>query len=266
MFSKSQGSMEVGMFQKVFLVIAVALGLGTQALAAQSCKDISTAWTLSSTFVDGTTASRVYSDGTDYIDGGQGVSASIKCGTDDAVLILSSSRKIMFNFAGAFLGTSHSTPPSWTSGPAFGSTPSTVKNCGGSPCTLLNIRNILDSGTANRNSYYLIYTNLESGFVAPDKNGYSLAMENPATANVVTTPNDSANTPYLNTRVAVEHYAAGNGVSTCASKECWLVYPELPTSTGSQSPSPENGTLFSGGKAVNFGEFSMPFFFTIQAK
>jgi hypothetical protein len=234
------------------------MAIGAQVASAQHCQNISTVWTLNSTFVDGTTASRIYSDGSTYADGSHGVSASIKCGTNDAVLIVNSPRKIMIDLTGAFLGTSYSTAPWVDSGP-FGSTPSSVKNCGGSPCTLLNIRNVLSGGTAPRNQYYVLYTKLVSGIIAPDQQQYSLRMENPATADVAPGPNDpTANAPYLNARVVVEHYPA-----TGTQKETWLVYPELPTSTGSQSPSPENAMLL--GNNINYGEFSLPFFLTIVA-
>jgi hypothetical protein len=249
------------MYRKVFLGTGLVLAIGSQGLAAQSCKDISTTWTLSSTYVDGTTSTRIYSDGAAYTDGSQGVSASIKCGTDDAVLIPSSTRKVMYNFTGVFLGTSYSPPPAWTAGGAFGSTPSTVKNCSGSPCTVVNIRNILNNGTEDRTKYYILYTKLTSGFVAPDKQSYAVRMENPATAGVALGPNDpTANSPYLNARVVVEHYPA-----TSSQKETWLVYPEPPSAAGSQSPSPENAVLFEKGEAVNYGQFSMPFYFIIEA-
>jgi hypothetical protein len=87
-------------------------------------------------------------------------------------------------------------------------------------------------------------------------------MQNPETAAGAPGPNfPTANDPYLNARVVVEHYPASGG-----QKEKWIVYPELPTSAGSQSPSPENGGLFTDGSTVNLGQFSMPFYFTIEVK
>jgi hypothetical protein len=127
---------------------------------------------------------------------------------------------------------------------------------------LLNIRNILDGGNAPRDQYCKLYTKLVSGFVAPDQQGYSLRMESmdPLTSGVAPTPNDpTANSPYPNARVVVEHYPASQ-----TQKETWVVYPELPTSGGSQSPSPENGVLL--GNSVNYGQFTMPFYFTIEAQ
>src|SRR5262249_5139089 len=123
------------MFQRVFLGIGLAMMIGTHAWASPRCTDISTVWTLSSTFVDNQTSTSIYSDGATYVDGSHGVSASIKCGTDDAVLIVGLTRKIMLNF-GMFLGTSYSPNPTWTGAGSFASTPSSVKNCGGSPCTV----------------------------------------------------------------------------------------------------------------------------------
>jgi hypothetical protein len=169
----------------------------------------------------------------------------------------------MFNFAGAFLGTNGSQPPSWTNS-AFASTPPGVNNCGGSPCNVLNIRNILNGSdpAAPRLTYYKIYTELVSGFVAPDLQRYSLRMETPSPSDVASGPHDAtANLPFVNARVIVEHYPASG-----SQKEYWLVYPETPASTDSQSPSPENSVLFGNNATVNYGQFSMPFYFTIQAQ
>jgi hypothetical protein len=250
------------MFQKVLFGIGLALAIANYSNAAAPCKDIETVWTLSSTFVDSVTPTRIYSDGSSYANGANGISALIKScssGTNDAVLSVTSNRVVMFNFAGAFLGTSYSAPPAWANSGPFASAPTNAKNCTGGPCTLLNIGNILDSGTVDRNQYYILYRRLHSGFVAPDKNFYHLTMQNPATTGV--TPDATANSPYLNSRVIVEHYPA-----TSTQKEKWIVYPELPSSSGSQSPSPENGVLFSNDKTVNYGQFSMPFLFTIEVK
>jgi len=41
------------MFQRLILFLGVALALGTQLAAVQKCSDISTEWTISNTFVDG---------------------------------------------------------------------------------------------------------------------------------------------------------------------------------------------------------------------
>jgi hypothetical protein len=246
----------------MILITALALGICIQVEASGKCSDISTEWTLSSTFVDGS-STRIYSDGRSYVDGSTGVSAMIRecSGTYDAVLQLGSGRTFMLNFYGAFLG-ADSQPPLWANS-AFPS--GNARNCGGSPCTLLNIRNILDGGAAGlRNGYYILYTRMTSAFVAPDSNDYHLRMENPATANVAPTPNDpSANSPSSNARVIVEHYPAGYVTPT--DQEYWLVYPELPTSTGSMSTSPENAVLLSS-SGVNYGQFSMPFLITITLK
>jgi hypothetical protein len=239
------------MVRSSIFAIVLAFAVSGRAVAGQKCSNISTTWTLSSTFVDGTTATRIYSDGASY-------SGSINsCSTSDAVLNISgnSGRVVMFNFAGNLLGYSYSAPPAWTGAP-FGSGRG---QCGGSPCTTVNIRNILDSGAAPRNQYYLLYTRLTTAVHAPDGKDYHLRMENPNTTHVF--PNDAtANSPFVNARVIVEHFPASG-----SQKEYWLVYPELPTSTNSLSPSPENGVLLSGDSTVNFGQYSMPFLFTIVA-
>jgi hypothetical protein len=237
------------------LLIALCQTAGARAGA---CRDISTVWTLSSVYTDGTTASRIYGDGLgSYTDGSSGVAATIKsCSTSDAVLSVGN-RQLVFNFAGAFLGTSYSQPPAWTNGVAFASTPSKVKNCAGSPCTLLNIRDILNAGLAPRDQYYRLYTRLLSAFVAPDGKRYHLDMLNPI-ADITTPDVATSNAPYWNARVVVDHYPAANGLN-----EYWLVYPEA---LDAASPSPQNGTLLSDDRTVNFGEFSMPFYLNITAK
>ena len=175
------------MFRAIFLGTAATLAIATQAAAAP-CKDIPTVWTMSSTFIDNTTASRIYSDGSSYTDGSQSVWATIKVcsGTYDAVLIVAanSARKIMFNFVGALLGASSTAPPTWTAGAPFAS-PAPVANpkeCAGSPCTLLNIRNILDSGSAPRNQYYVLYTRLASGWLRRTRPAITFPCTTPAHA------------------------------------------------------------------------------------
>jgi hypothetical protein len=225
---------------------AAALGalllvmIGAPAAKGAPCQEVSTVWTLSSTYVDGTTASRIYGDGLgSYVDG-SGVTARIKsCSTDDAVLTMGS-RQLMFNFQGALLS---GQPPALTSAGPFASTPPKVKNCGGSPCTLLNIGNVLGSGAAPRDQYYRLYTTLQSAFIAPDSNRYHLDMSNPTDANA---------------RVVVEHYPATGSV-----KESWVVYPET---VSASSPSPQSGSLLSDDRSVDWGQFSVPFYLHISVK
>src|SRR5689334_13881134 len=118
--------------------IAGVLVCGSAAARGAACTEISTVWTLFSTYVDGS-ASRIYGDGLgSYTDGTTGVTARIRsCSTNDAVLMLPDrgDRTVMYNFAGAFLGTSYLNPPSWANGSPFASTPPTHKGgCSGSPC------------------------------------------------------------------------------------------------------------------------------------
>ncbi len=251
------------MFQKMFLAITLALFASAQTMPGQPCHDISTVWTLSSTYVDGIAGSAIYSDGLgSYINGQQGVSAVIHtCGTHptyDATLIPSGAktpRRILFNF-GRFLGTSFSSPPPWTSSGAFASTP--VVN---GPLPVVNIRNILDFGTVDRSQPYTLYTRLASGFQAPDGNNYHLRMANPNTSGVAPTPNDAtANTPYVDAQVVVQHFPA-----TATQKEYWLVYPETQTQ-GNPSSAAQVGVLLSWDATVNYGQFSMPFYFIISVK
>ena len=255
------------MLRAVFLATAATLAIASHATAAP-CRDIPTVWTLNGTFGTTTTATRIYSDGASYSDGSEGVSATIKLcsGTNDAVLIVGGGRTILFNFGGAFLAAGSTAAPVWTSG-AFASPPPKVRNCGGSPCTILNIRNILDSGAGPRNQYYLLHTRLDSALVAPDKASYHLQMHNRSTCpNVACDSNDDlTNFPNSNARVIVEHYPSSDSIDECSFKECWLVYPETSTPPGSMSPS-QNAVLMSNDRTINFGQFSMPFSFTIIVK
>src|SRR4051812_39546947 len=136
------------MLRGTLLAAILSLAGVSTAAAAGPCKDISTVWTINAVYVDKVTATRIYSDGSPYTDGSSGVTAAIKvcAGTDDAVLSMSSGRSVLFNFTGAALDPSP-VPPAWTSSGAF-ATPSAgnKKPCSGSPCTVLNVRNILDSG------------------------------------------------------------------------------------------------------------------------
>jgi hypothetical protein len=253
------------MFRRLILFLGVALAIQTQGFAAGKCAAISTEWTISNTFVDGS-PTRLQNDGNPtYTDGAPGVAASILCTTTDAVLTFSG-RTFMLDFRNAFLGTGYpqsgfAQRPAWTDS-FFAANVNQRGGCQGSPCTIINIRNILNGGTGPRDQYYVLYTRMTNAFIAPDNTDYHLRMENPATSAVAPTPNQpTANTPALNARVIVEHYPASTGV-----KEYFLVYPEQPTSTGSQSPSPENAVLFSEDATVNFGQFSMPFYFKITVR
>jgi|SRR6516164_1726949 len=224
---------------------------GNPATKAAGCTNISTVWTLSSTYTDGTTSapSRITSDmfyaggsPVPYVDG-SGVWATIKsCSTNDAVLIMQT-RQLIFNFLGAYVGGPQ--PPAWTSNSSlnpFASTPPRA-HCGGSPCTVLNIGNILGSG--DRNSIYMLNTRLESGFVAPDGNWYHLDMD--------------PSLGFGDTSVFVTHYPA-----TSTTKESWVAYPETTFNVSNQ---PEwVGSLRSGDRSINYGQFSMPFYVTISVK
>jgi len=258
-------------YGRLSICVAVVLSITRPALAGPPCKDISTVWTLGGIqVVDGVqTATRIYSDGQTYADGQSGVIAHVFCSnTYDAVLQVGSGRTILFNLAGAnLLDPSYPPPPSWTANGPFASPPSPNFHCSGSPCTLLNIRNILDFGSAPRTQYYKLYTRLGSGFVAPDKNNYHLLMHNAATSNVASNTNDGfVNAPYQNARVVVEHYPAGQGPQECGAKECWIVEPETPLANGSLSPSAENASLLSKDQSVNYGQFGIPFHLTIAVK
>ena len=84
-------------------------------------------------------------------------------------------------------------------------------------------------------------------------------MHNEVTSNVASDPDDVfVNAPSPNSRVVVQHYPAQGTI-----KEYWLVYPEAQTP---DSPSPQNGTLLSNNKSINYGQFTMPFYFRIDVK
>jgi len=249
----------------VRLAVAGFLVLGATAAArAGKCTEISTVWTLFSSYVNNASSSRIYDDGLgSYVDGSQGVTARIRsCSTNDAVL-MTGDRHVTFNFADGFLGAGNVAAPDWTNGPAFASTPSTLRGgCHGSPCTVLNVGNVLAGGTAPRNQYYVLFTRGGASFVAPDNINYRLWMRNPH-AGTTDEADAFVNSPYDNARVVVEHYPAN--YMGQASKEYWLAYPET---LNEHSPSPQNGTLLTMEypPANNYGQFSMPFYFRIDVK
>jgi hypothetical protein len=228
--------MQASLFAATVSALVIGTLGGQPAAKGAPCQAISTVWALASTYSDGITGSRVYGDGLGaYTDGSSGVSAVINaCSTNDAVLIPGNNRQLDFNLAGALVT---GQPPAWTQNGSFASPPPRTKNCAGSPCTLLNIQNVLASGTVPRNQPYRIYTTMLSAFIAPDGKRYHLDMQNPTDANA---------------RVVVDHYPASGSV-----KESWVVYPETAGA---------NASLFSDDRAVDYAQFSAPFYINISVK
>src|SRR5215475_7545550 len=90
-------------FRRLFVIAALAPLLPFRASGAGSCNlDAPLVWTINPTYVDGITATLISGDGSPYINGQSGVSATIKVceGTNDAVLQLGGKqRQFTVNFS-----------------------------------------------------------------------------------------------------------------------------------------------------------------------
>lgn len=219
-------------------------------------------WTLNSLYVDGT-PSAITGDGSPYVNGQAGVSATINvCSTNDAVMI-TSSRSISFSFARMLA--SNSNTPSWA---ASGGT---VTGTG-----VLNIRNItfVPSGFTRADEYTFT---TRMGSDVPVKGFWNFRIFNPATNAV--SGNDiyvsTNNTPYLNS-VVIAHHCPANSTATTGpclgvAHETWFVYPDTAVTEAGTSqtglPKTQVGALINSQKTmtpVNGGQFSMPFYFVIS--
>ncbi|MDP8980615.1 MAG: hypothetical protein M3O35_08500 [Acidobacteriota bacterium] len=226
---------------------------------ANQCSELPAQWTINNTQLDGVTPSLITNDGSAYVNGQSGVTATIStCGSNDAIVALSGSqRSIAFHF----------TAPLYTDQYTLsGLTGSTV------PVASVNIRNILYQHNAaveytfttriGSNSFQFgpfRMVNLGSQAVAPGQGGDNVA-----------------NSPYADALVYVHHCpksTVATGGCQALAHETWYVYPDpavYGTSSYTGLPVSQVGTLLptvgSGKNAnvVNAGEFSMPFYFAIS--
>jgi len=214
-------------------------------------------------YVDNSTSSAIAGDGSPYINGQSGVSATIKVctGTNDAVLS-NSSRNISFSFAKMLF--SNANTPSWANSGG------TVTGTG-----LLNVRNITFVPTGlTRADEYMFTTRMGSNL--PVKGSWNFRIFKQTTDAV--SGNDvyvsTNNTPYLNSAVIAHHCPANSTAITapCAGviHETWFVYPDTAVESGTSQtglPLSQVGALVNTQKPsnpVNAGEFSMPFYFAIS--
>jgi len=222
--------------------------------------DVPLEWSIAPTYVDGTTPNLVLGDGSDYVNGQSGVTATIKVcdGTNDAVLQLSSPRSFSVIFSKP-LSTNSSTP-SWASGSVTGS-------------GILNIRDITPTGYS-RTEENTFTTRM--GAQLPVKGSWNFRMWNPTTQAV--SGDDvwvaGANSPYTDSLVYVHHCPSNSTATTgqCAGivHETWFVYADN-SGTGTSSQTglalQQVGGLqdTQGSSPVIAGQFSIPFSFKITA-
>ena len=223
--------------------------------------DVPLQWTVNSTFVDNTTPTAIIGDGSAYVNGQMGVSATIKvcAGTNDAVL-QAGTRNITISFAK--LLASNNNTPSWATGAVTGH-------------GLLNIRNItfVPSGYTRADEYTFT---TRAGVQIPVKGSWNFRMWNPTTdASQGNDVNVSlVNSPYANSLVNVHHCPANSTATTapCAGviRETWFVFADTNGSgysTQTGLPLIQVGGLVNSQqptKPVNAGQFSIAFSYVIS--
>lgn len=244
--------------------LAGGAGAAAQPAGTGKCTDISLVFSLSFTYVDGTTPAALYSDGTggsnpSYVDGVDGVTAVLHvCGTNpshDATLLLANSKRTV-GIDLTRLVHANSLTPSWTGTPFYNP-------------AFLNVRNILFN--YDPNASYSFTTRFGSGFAMPAGPGkstsYHVRMQNPADQAVPPQPNDSiANTPLNTSLVVLQHTPA-----TATTPETWTAYPDATVMglTDSGANATQVGALLqdqNNGGPLNAGQFAVPFAITITRK
>jgi hypothetical protein len=238
---------------KILALLSGALLMGGAGAAAGKCTDIPLVFSLSFTYVDGTTPAAFYSDGTggsnpSYVDGVDGVRAILHvCGTNpthDAILILAQSKRSMGIDLTRLVHRNDFTP-AWTSTPFLSQ-------------GVLKVRNILVG--YNPNDLYSFTTGA----------GYDFPLPNPPKNtwyHVRLGSTDSiVNYPVTTSLVTVEHTPA---IGT--TPETWTAYPDATIMglTDSGANATQVGTLLEGqknGTPVNLGQFFVPFVITITRK
>lgn len=235
-----------------------------------SCKDIATRWTVNEYYVDGITLNSIRGDGAGpFINGQSGVTATIQIcnGTNDAVLMTGSSRKLSFSFDRMLA--SNSNTPSWATGLVTGG--------GGT----LHIRRITFVPAGYDRAQEYLFTTW-AGSILPVKGSWNFRVWKPVTDAMSDNPNTNihlatANGPLMDSPVVVRHCPANSSATTgpCTGivKETWFVYPDSsPTTYMDGTPAPPTavhvGALVNTQKStpVNAGQFSMPFYLTISVQ
>jgi hypothetical protein len=182
-----------------------------------------------------------------YVNGQAGVKAIIhSCPgeTGDASLVVMK-RKLTLDLSHA-VATDSSTP-SWTATP-------------GTSHSFFTIRNVLYN--YNANSTYSFTTRFD--MQAPQNANYYLRFANPNTDTTQFNKADAnANGPCDTSLVNVTHVAA-----TSTTKDFWIVWSDSSTAScsGNYSGTQVGGLLYSNNSWANVGQFSVPFYITIQRK
>lgn len=224
--------------------------------SSNSCSELPIQWVVSSLYVDGVTADLVQNDGNaTYVNGQSGVGAAIStCGTEDAVITLSGSKRaVSFDFS-APLYTNQYTPGGLT---------------GTSVAALsVNIRNVLYQHSPGAEYTFTTRMGANLNNIGPFRM-VNLASEAipPGDGN-----DNIANTPYSDALVYVHHCpkaSAASGGCPALAHETWYVYPDTTTygeSAYTGLSVARTGTLILTEKkdTVNGGEYSMPFYFVIS--
>ena len=237
---------------KALMLAMIAAGLTMGANAQSGTCQTPLTWSLSFIYDAGSAPAAIYSDGANgsnpsYVNGVDGVTALITCKGDATVNTGgSATRTIGWNF-GQVLFTNNA--PSW-SGTSF------------YDHSFLNIEQILYTPPGfNSTQSFTFTTRMVSQLNNKGTKNqlYHLRMENPTDQAVTTAPADpTANTPNMDVLVIVQHIPASAAPS---GKETWVAYPD-PSSSPAQV-----GTLLQDqrtGSALNVGQYTMPFKFTIS--
>jgi hypothetical protein len=185
-----------------------------------------------------------------YINGVNGVSATINGCTHDAVIDLGkSTRSVGLSLQNEVAGTSYT--PSWTAMP-FWAQPHIV------------VSNLFFTYAATQ--YYQFSTTADIAFTAPDGSSNQLQFVNPS-AQASSVQGGLVNTPYNTSLVIVTHIPANYNGGTNA--ETWTVTPDNANMNLAGTPAATQvaGLLVSQKHgSVNGGQFSMPFQFSITRK
>lgn len=240
---------------RLICLATIAAVLSAPAFARKcSDVDIPVSFTISSSYTDpsgtGSYSSGILSDGGGaYVNGQQGVSALIHVcnGSNGATLQISSgTRYVRWDFRNAVY--TNSLTPSWTQSP--------VTNSG---FTFANLLYNYDPSATYSFSTYIQYARFQSLT-------YTFAMQNPGASAPFNPPDVNMNAPCITSLVKVTHIPA-----TTSSKEYWIVWPD---NTPASCTSPVSGSHAQVGTLrtppqhgpgwVSAGQFTMPFFVTIQ--
>lgn len=269
--------MKIRVFTPIVAAVAMFLAVGVQAAkpgggggggkggGGGECQNTPLRWEMADSYPGFTSA--ITSDGSAYVHGSSGVEAVIQVcsGSGDATLRVGgkgkNARKITFDFNNRLASTSAT--PAWAVGPVTGA-------------AFVNIRSLaFEFNAGDRDTDYSFTTWMGSTPPAPS-GSWGLHMLNPVTDANVGGPEDplfpSANNPYLEAKVIVQHCTAGSsaisGPCVGVTNETWFVSPD----PSEINPVPNAVNIAelvdksSLSNPVNAGQFAFPFFFVISVQ